>query len=694
MTDEAASVPQAWPEPDPAADGEPPIRAKILIADDDRRNLLAVSEILDGPNLDLVLVESGEDALRHTLRDDFALILLDVQMPGMDGYEVASLIRGRSRSSRVPILFLTAYNKEEMHVFRGYEAGAVDYVFKPIQPLVLKSKVSIFVELHRQAEEIKRKAAAEKRLLLENLRVRGEKLEAERALRRRDEHQSAVLRGLPIALYTAPLASGDRRLAFTSDSIERITGFSQDAFRDPDLWPSRLNPEDRDRVTDALRKLEQTGAAALEYRWRDAAGRERHILDQIVLKPGDEGAIGEVFGMWFDVSERKEMEQSLLHASKLEAIGRLTGGIAHDFNNMLSIVIGNLDMLKRSLAGDEKACRRVEKAIAGARRCAELASRLLTFSRRSSLQPAALRFGSFMPGLITLLERTLGERIVVDLVLEEDVPDVFVDHAQLEAALINLALNARDAMPEGGHLGIEVRTAKSAGTSTDAAQTVQVSVADTGTGMSSAVLTRVFEPFFTTKEEGKGTGLGLSMVHGFVEQSGGTIGVESKPGRGTTITISLPVLDQAMGQPHAGSEASPAIDFSGGGQTALVVEDDDEVRQVATSALRSLSFCVKEALNGEDAVRVLEEAPNISLVFTDVNMPGALTGVELGEIVKSRWPSTRILLTSGYLKEGQDTLGFDFLQKPYQISEIADRLRSLYGLAVGPTAAIELLTCP
>ena len=207
-----------------------PVRAKILIVDDDQRNLLAASEILAEPKTDLILANSPEEALRRALREDFALILLDVQMPRMDGYEVAALIRSRSRTSRVPILFLTAHNKDDIHIFRGYSAGAVDYVFKPIQPLVLKSKVDVFVDLYRKTEEIKRNATAEKRLLLENLRVRGEKLEAEQALRRREEHQAAVLRGLPIALYTSPIGVADRRLDFTNDSIARITGFSRETF--------------------------------------------------------------------------------------------------------------------------------------------------------------------------------------------------------------------------------------------------------------------------------------------------------------------------------------------------------------------------------------------------------------------------------------------------------------------------------
>ncbi len=343
-----------------------PVRAKILIVDDDQRNLLAASEILADPETDLILANSPEEALRRALREDFALILLDVQMPRMDGYEVAALIRSRSRTSRVPILFLTAHNKDDIHIFRGYSAGAVDYVFKPIQPLVLKSKVDVFVDLYRKTEEIKRNATAEKRLLLENLRVRGEKLEAEQALRRREEHQAAVLRGLPIALYTSPIGVADRRLYFTNDSIARITGFSRETFATSGLWSSRLEADDRERVSAALCAVLETGEVALEYRWRNADGMERHILDQIAVNRDESGTAVELFGMWFDVTERKELELNLQHASKLEAVGRLTGGIAHDFNNMLSIVIGNLDLVKGALLGNEKAHRRIESAIEGA----------------------------------------------------------------------------------------------------------------------------------------------------------------------------------------------------------------------------------------------------------------------------------------------------------------------------------------
>ena len=671
--------------PGPRAVGRDLVTAKILVVDDDRRNLMAVEEMLRSPGTEIVLAESGEAALRKVLKDDFAVILLDIQMPDLDGYEVASMVRSRPRSSRVPILFLTAFNKDDMHIFRGYTAGAVDYVFKPIEPLVLRSKVDVFVDLYRKTEEIRRQAEEERRLLVENLRVRGEKLKAEQALRRRDEQQSLVLRSLPIALYTTSTHDNQRRLNFTDESIQRITGFAPEAFlADENFWASRLHPEDRDRVLGELKSIADAGAVTLEYRWRCADEIERHFFDQAVLIRDEDGGPREVFGIWFDITERKQLEQNLLHASKLEAVGRLTGGIAHDFNNMLSVVIGNLDLLRKTVDGDAKASRRVRLAMDGAQRCADLTNRLLAFSRRQPLQASILDLQEIMPNMVELLRRTLGERISIELEMSSGIWPVRVDRSQLESALVNLAVNARDAMPDGGRLILQVRNRhlsdeaapQVAGIDHDC---VAISVVDTGTGMPPAVLQRVFEPFFTTKESGKGTGLGLSMVYGFVQQSGGQIELDSAPGEGTTIRIFLPRAEPAEGVQAAPRDDGVTPTFAHG-QTVLVVEDDANVRQVTVSTLESLGFAVKEARTGDEAAAMLNDNSDVQIVLSDVKMPG-MTGIELARLVRQQWPAINILLTSGYVEADDRVQEFEFIHKPYRTADLAQKLQAMLGMA-------------
>jgi len=656
-----------------------PITAKILVVDDDPRNLIAVEEVLRGPGVEIVTADSGESALRQVLNHDFAVILLDVQMPRLDGYEVASLIRNRPRSSRVPILFLTAFNKDDMHVFKGYSAGAVDYVFKPIEPLILKSKVDIFVDLYRKTEEIRRQAEQERRLLMDNLHVRSEKLKAEQALRRREEHQSIVLKSLPIALYTASVGEVHRQLHFTNESVERITGFPPAAFLEsPDFWSSRINPDDRDRVLAQLQNLGEEGAVNLEYRWRCADDVERHFLDQTVLTRDDDGSPHEFFGMWFDITERKQMEQNLLHASKLEAVGRLTGGIAHDFNNMLSVVIGNLDLLKKSIQGNEKAERRVHMALESAQHCADLTYRLLTFSRRQALQVSTIDVTGLMPSLLELMGRTLGENIHASFQSGENIWPIQVDRAQLEAALLNLAVNARDAMPDGGDLTISVENrVMEEGKPAPGGEFVVISVSDTGIGMPPDVLEKVFEPFFTTKESGKGTGLGLSMVYGFVQQCHGHVEVESTPNAGTTIRIFLPRSHETP-ENAALARAAAAHPF-GNGRTVLVVEDNPAVRQVARSTLHSLGFKVVEAENGDEAARLVKAGRSIDIVLSDVRMPGELSGVDLARLIRREKPEIQVLLTTGYFDAEEKLEGLNLLYKPYRATDLAETIQSLVG---------------
>ncbi|RDI62540.1 response regulator [Microvirga subterranea] len=669
-------------DPTPWAEGKPsyavprPVTAKILVVDDDPRNLLAVREMLQAPEVEIVTAESGKDALRHVLKDDFAVILLDVQMPGIDGYEVAGMIRSRARSSRVPILFLTAFNKDDLHIFRGYSAGAVDYVFKPIEPLILKSKVDIFVDLHRKTEEIRRQAEEERRLLLENLQVRSEKLKTEQMLRRREEHQSIVLKSLPIALFTASLQEDHRRLHFTNDSITAITGFDKQAFLErEDFWSSHVHEDDRERVLGQLRDLKDLGSVSLEYRWRCADGSDRHFLDHTVVIRDDEDKPREIFGMWFDITERKQLEQDLLHASKLEAVGRLTGGIAHDFNNMLSVVIGNLDLLQKSLKGNERAQKRVKMALEGAQRCADLTHRLLAFSRRQPLQATTIDVGAVMSGLLELMHRTLGENIRIELTGLDEIWPIHVDRAQLEAALLNLAVNARDAMPNGGELKIHLENRTVDGP-VQTGDYVVISVADTGIGMPPHVLERVFEPFFTTKESGKGTGLGLSMVYGFVQQSNGQIEVDSTPNEGTTIRLFFPRSQNEVTTGRSDIQPDDMEAF-GKGEAVLVVEDNSDVRQVAVSTLKSLGFTVTETETADAAADLLKNSCDFKLVLSDVRMPGKLNGADLAGLIRKKYPDVRVLLTTGYVEDAELIEEIDLLYKPYRAADLAHKIQSM-----------------
>ncbi|MDR6774915.1 response regulator [Azospirillum sp. BE72] len=654
----AAGAPAGWesmttdapPQPDKAD-------VAILIVDDDPRNLFAVRETLEDMNAQLVLARSGEEALKHLLRQDFALILLDVHMPGMDGYETAELIRLREKSRHIPIIFLTAINKDESHIFRGYASGAVDYMFKPVDPHILKCKVSVFVDLYRKTEAVKREVEAKQRLLDENERVRREMRQAEQALRRSEERQALILGQLPIVLYTANLTPGIP-FRYLSDTARSVLGCPPARFiEDPGYWEAGLHPDDRNRVLRQLESIHDTGLTTVEYRWRCPDGSERHLLDQAVVVRDEDGQPAELFGTILDVTETRQAQRQLAHAQKMEMVGQLTGGIAHDFNNMLMVVIGSLERLVPGLAEDPKAAKRAEMALQAALRCSDMTRRLLTFARRQQLHPEPVDLGALVAGMGELMERTLGGGVAIAIEAPaadaEPLWTASVDRSQAESALLNLVINARDAMPGGGTLRIRTENARfeemqsAHGMSVPAGDYILLSVSDSGCGMPPDVLERAFEPFFTTKEAGKGTGLGLAMIHGFVKQSGGLIGIDSSPGVGTTFRLYLPraAVDAVHGS--ASDEDGAVEAFAGRGETVLVVDDDADVRAVAVQAVGALGYRVLEADGAEAALTLLDRQP-VDLLFTDIVMPGGLNGRELAREGLRRHPSLRVLFASGY----------------------------------------------
>jgi two-component system, NtrC family, sensor kinase len=393
--------------------------------------------------------------------------------------------------------------------------------------------------------------------------------------------------------------------------------------------------------------------------------------------------------LYAEINRRAAAEEALRQSQKLDAIGHLTGGVAHDFNNLLTIIIGNLEAAQRQLeswtdGAQIKLSRRLENAMHGAQRAATLTKRLLAFSRQQPLSPALLDVNRVLNGLSDFLRRALGEDVSLEIVGGGGVWPVEADAAELDAAILNLAVNARDAMPEGGKLTIEASNSYlddsycRQNADVQPGQYVQIAVRDTGSGMPKDVIERAFEPFFTTKESGQGTGLGLSQVYGFVKQSGGHVKIYSEAGEGTTIKIYLP---RFFGRASAAEEKAAAPRRGRSGESVLVVEDDSDVRDYVVETLASLGYKVFEAGEAESAMRLLDENPSVRLLLTDVVMPG-MNGRKLGEEARLRRPDLKILYMTGYsrnaiMHQGRLDIGVDLLQKPISSEQLASAVRRM-----------------
>ena len=530
------------------SDGPP----RVLVVDDDENNLLAISTVLEDIG-EVVIAKSGEEALRHLLRGQFAVILLDVYMPGMDGYETAQIIREREQTKRIPIVFLSAVNKEAEHLIRGYSMGAVDYVFKPVDPVVLRSKVAVFVDLFAKTQEIERKAEQEQSLLDENLRANAERLKAEQELRR--------------------------------------------------------------------------------------------------------------------------AEAQLFHVQKMEAIGKLTGGIAHDFNNLLAAVIGGLRLIEKRTELSEPAREVLGMTKRAAEQGTELVRRLLAFARRQQLKPADIEIPALAKAVTGLLGPTLGGRHQLDWRIGQSLWHAYADPAQLELALMNLVINARDAMADGGTIlvGAENRTlSRAKNGDLDKGDYVVLTVTDTGCGIAPEMLEQVLEPFVTTKDVGKGTGLGLSMVYGFARQSGGAFQLKSEVGKGTSAEIWLP--KSTVSATQLGPPLAPAAVKAGRPLRVLLVDDHEEVRATTLGMLEDLGHSVADAANGADALHLLDgQLADWDLLITDYAMPHT-SGTQLVEQARKLRPNLPSLIITGYAESdaiGERPDDVAILAKPFSLEQLA-----------------------
>lgn len=534
-------------------------RVNILLVDDQPAKLLSYEVILRDLDEHLIKAQSGREALEQILKNEIAIVLLDVVMPDMDGFELAAMIRDHPRYRQTAIIFVSAISVTDPDRIKGYQHGAVDYIPVPVVPDVLRARVRVFAELYRKTRQ------------LEHLNL---------DLERRVQERTAAL--------------------------------------------AEMN-------------------ALLEQRVEERTNEREAALAQV-----------------------HEMQ-------KMESLGQLTGGLAHDFNNLLMGVMGCLDYLSKKQFDDQRAERYLKAARESTERGAALTKRLLAFARRQELRPQSVNLQHLVNGMIEMLERSLGPTVRIELHFDPKIPNIRVDANQLELALLNLCLNARDAMTDGGRLRISARAA--ADTHDGGARLVRLSVEDSGIGMDEATLKRCTEPFFTTKGLGKGTGLGLSSVHGLAVQSGGRMEIHSVLGQGTTVDLLLPVSeDAAAAEPR--QDAEPP-EMNGRRFKVLVVDDDPLVGTLTVSMLEDLGHAATLVSSAVSALQVLRASTDIDVMITDHMMP-EMTGAALAEEVRAFRPSLPIILATGYadLPAGR-AQQLPRLSKPYGVEELSSVLSAV-----------------
>lgn len=509
---------------------------------------------------------------------------------------------------------------------------------------------------------------------------------------------------------------------FDRDFATEMTWVNDGASWHPDLpagpcvvprgaWVDSVHPEDNERIVKGIEAAIRDGDTFWEgeYRLRKRSGNFIPVHERASILRDAAGAPLRMIGNIVDLTEHKALEAQLRQAQRLEAIGQLTGGIAHDFNNLLTVILGNAEMLADALPTDDHATGQPDEPrperststmarqiVIASERAVELTQRLLAFARKQPLAPAIHEGATLIEGVRMLIERSITPSITLEMDLPDNVGRVLVDRAMFENALLNLCLNARDAMPEGGSLRIEaglVAPDNAAGAvAGQDSPLVRIAVSDTGTGMTNDTLVRVFEPFFTTKPPGEGNGLGLSMVYGFVRQSGGDVHIDSTPGKGTTVALLLPA-QSAQALPLDRPEAAPAASRSAFRGRILVVEDHAQVRQYTCMLARSLGFDVVEEGRAGRALERLRAGEVFDLLLSDIVMPGGMSGLQLAETVQDTWPGMPVLLVSGHSDDiaasgptrresdpdshPDSAAGIAFMRKPFRRQDLADRLAAI-----------------
>ena len=568
--------------------------------------------------------------------------------------------------------------------------GSVVLLERPINAETLISAAKSSLRARRRQYQA-RSHLLERERAEEHLRLLAETLE--QRVQERTRELDGARETLAFALDSAEMASWDLDLVANqsrrSRHHDRIFGYAEPV---PDwgreTFLQHVHPDDRDVAARAFAEAFQTGTLDLECRIRAADGTIRWIAVKGHVDYDASRKPVRMAGIVMESTARHATEDALRQAQKMEAIGQLTGGVAHDFNNLLTVIVGGLDMLIRRPEQTDRVLRLAEGAMAAARRGEQLTKQLLAFSRRQMLRPETLNPNKLLLDFETLAKRAAGETVTLKLDLDPGIDPIRIDPAQFESAVLNLIVNARDAMPSGGRVTVESRnvhldSAAVAKMGLPPGAYVMVAVRDDGTGLDSETLLRVFEPFFTTKDVGKGSGLGLSQVYGFTKSARGHVEIESELGRGTVVKLYFPKSTDAATEESRQASSKVPLRPAADGETVLLVEDDEQVLGMAVESLEELRYTVIVAHNAAEALDHLAGPARIDIMFSDVVMPGGMNGAQLADQARRLRPELKVLLTSGYVSaqsEGQVLESeLPVLSKPYQRDELAQKLRLVLG---------------
>ncbi len=672
-------------------------RRRVVLADDNADLRDYISRLLADRGYEVEAVTDGEAALAALRAQRPDILVTDVMMPRLDGFGLLRRVREDASLRDLPVVMLSARAGEEAKV-EGLDAGADDYLTKPFSARELLARIAANIAMAR----LRREAAEAVRASEARAREQAERVQL--AL------DAGAIVGTWVWDVQADHFAGDERFArsFGLDPARCRAGLSLQEIM------ASIHEEDREQVGAAIdQALRRGGAYRCEYRVRQHDGVFRWIEAHGRVDLDDAGAAIRFPGVLIDIehrraieaalrelnerledrvqqaiAQREQAEEALRQSQKMEAVGQLTGGIAHDFNNLLAGISGSLQMLEARIAQGrlETVPRYVDAAQGAAKRATALTQRLLAFSRRQTLDPRPTNINRLIAGLEELVRRTSGPNVTVEVVGAAGLWPVRIDQNQLENALLNLCINARDAMPDGGRLTIETANKwldehAARGRDLPPGQYVSLSVTDTGIGMSKETIERIFEPFFTTKPLGQGTGLGLSMIYGFVRQSHGQVRVYSEPGQGTTMCLYFP-RHHGEAADRADGEGQMAVFEGGFGETILVIDDDATVRMLMVDLLQDAGYRVLEAADGPGGLKLLQSDTRIDLLVTDVGLPGGMNGRQVADAGRVGRPALKVLFITGYAENavignGHLEPGMQVITKPFAIDAIANRVRDM-----------------